>query len=304
MFSRVLFIGSKESGLNVLKILYELSPDTLVGCVTVDDISDTRSKRNEIDKFCKGNSIPIDILTGRCDLTLSVEKYQPDLCIVMGWYYIISENVLNSVKGGFIGIHNSFLPAHRGFAPVVWAIIAGEKETGFSVFSFDKGMDTGAIWYQEKIEIEEQDYISTVLNKIDSKIESFFEKNYLKILSGEIKPRPQTNEGVSYGARRLPEDGRIDWKKTANEIYNFIRAQSHPYPGAFSVYNGNIVRIFQSNCFEYSIQGNPGQIGLIENNNVVVVCGNNTGLVLDKVEVNANEIPISEYIQGISYSFK
>lgn len=303
MFRRVLFIGSKESGFNVLKILYKLSPDTLVGCVTVDDITDTRSKRNEIDNYCNGNSIPIDILTGRCDLTASIEKYKPDLCIVMGWYYIISETVLNSVNGGFVGIHNSLLPAHRGFAPVVWAMIAGEKETGFSVFSFDKGMDTGDIWYQEKIEIGENDYISSVLNKIDNRIEAFFENNYLRVLSGEIKPSPQTNESISYGARRLPEDGRIDWNKSAKEIYNFIRAQSHPYPGAFSEYNGNTLRIFQSRCFNYPIQGTPGQIGLIEKDAVVVVCGDNTGLVLDKIEVNGREIKTTEYIKGIAHYF-
>ncbi len=286
-----------------MKILNKLSSETLVGCVTVDDITDTRSKRNEIYKYCIENNIPIDILTGRCDLSSSIEKYRPDLCIVMGWYYIISESVLSNVKGGFIGIHNSLLPAHRGFAPVVWAMIAGEKETGFSVFSFDKGMDTGDIWYQEKIEIGEEDYISDILSKIDNKIELFFCNNYLKILSGELRPSSQVHDGISYGARRLPEDGRINWNKTSYEIYNFVRAQSCPYPGAYSEYKGNIVRIFQSRCFDYPIQGNPGQIGLIEGDSVVVVCGNNTGLVLDMIEVDGKKIKAIKYIDGIGHIF-
>ena len=153
MYNRVLFIGSKLSGYRVLKLIHEISPDTLVGCVTINDSEDGRSEYNSILDYCHNMNISVDVLDGKCDLTDSIRKYKPDLCIVMGWYYIIPLNLLEKVKGGFIGIHNSLLPLYRGFAPVVWAIISGESETGFSVFSFDKGMDTGKIWYQEKVDI-------------------------------------------------------------------------------------------------------------------------------------------------------
>lgn len=91
MYNRVLFIGSKESGLRVLNKMYSATPDRLIGCVTVDDSSDTRSKLDQIKLFCNENEIPIDVLTGKCDLTESIDKYKPDNCFVMGWYYIIVE---------------------------------------------------------------------------------------------------------------------------------------------------------------------------------------------------------------------
>lgn len=303
MYNRVLFIGSKESGLKVLKKMYNVAPDKLIGCVTVDDSSDTRSELERLKLFCNENQIPIDILTGKCDLTESIDKYKPDICFVMGWYYIISEQLIEQIRGGFIGIHNSLLPLHRGFSPVVWAIISGDKQTGFSVFSFDKGMDTGDIWYQEAVEITANDYISDVLKKIDERVANFFDEFYIDILSGRLHPKKQRLGEISYGARRTPEDGMIDWSKSAGEIYNFIRAQSKPYPGAFTYYRKEKIIIWKSKVFPYTIHGNPGQIGFIDaqNKSVVVVCGGNTGIVLEYIEKRGREISVIDGIKTLNY---
>lgn len=300
-FKRILFIGSKESGLKVLKKIYALSGEVLVGCVTVDDAEDVRSDLDDFRIFCKKHDIDLDVLCGKCDLTDSVKKFMPDICFVMGWYYIISEEVLSSLPGGFIGIHNSLLPRHRGFAPVVWSMIAGEKKTGFSVFSFDRGMDTGDVWYQKEVEIEEKDYVSDVLKKIDMEIEKFFDDCFLNILNGTLKPQKQRELNVSYGARRTAEDGRINWEKTAQEIYNFIRAQSKPYPGAYAFYNEQKIKIWRAEVFQYRIQGTPGQIGIINHDDgmAVVVCGEDTGLVLHEIEASETERPILDVVKGL-----
>ena len=302
-YNRVLFIGSKESGLKVLKKIYKLSPESLVGCVTVDDSDDSRSEFEAFQVYCDENSIELDVLTGRCDLTESINRFRPEICFVMGWYYIIPKKLIDKIQGGFIGIHNSLLPAHRGFAPVVWAMIAGDNETGVSVFSFDEGMDTGEIWYQSKVKIRNQDYISDVLKKLDDQIDAFFDLKYMDILLGNLKPKKQVNKNVSYGARRTIEDGKIDWTKTATEIYNFIRAQSKPYPGAYTSYMSMKVTVWSSKVFPHMIQGSPGQVGIInvENNEVVIVCGNSTGIVLDVIEVNGEEIAVTEMIKSLNY---
>lgn len=303
MFDRVLFIGSKVSGLKVLEKIYQSSPETLVGCVTVDDSDDVRSALNSIQEYCRKNEIGLEILNGKCDLAKSVAKFSPNLCIVMGWYYIISEELLDQVRGGFIGVHNSLLPSHRGFAPVVWAIISGDEKTGFSVFSFDKGMDTGDIWFQGEVRIDKNDYISDVLDKLDKGINTFFDIHYKDILSGKLLPKKQSNVGISYGARRYPEDGVIDWNKPAHEIYNFIRAQSKPYPGAYSLYRGQKIIIWKSELFPYQIQGSPGQIGLInsETNDVVIVCGKNTGLIIKEIEQNGINVSAIRVFVSLKY---
>ena len=280
MFDRVLFIGSKASGYRVLRIMHELSTGKLVGCVTCDDSDDVRSELDTISSYCGSHGIPLDILKGKCDLAEPVRKYKPDLCIVMGWYHIIPEELINEVKGGFIGIHNSLLPAHRGFAPVVWTMIAGEKKAGFSVFSFDKGMDTGDIWFQQEVPISDDDYISDVLERLEEKTEDFFREHYTEMLEGKLRPHEQSAEGTSYGAMRTPEDGIIDWSRDSETVRNFIRAQSHPYPGAYTFLKGEKITIWHADLFPYPIQGSPGQIGMFdpEDGSAVIICGNSTGL--------------------------
>lgn len=301
-FNRILFVGSKESGLKILKKIHDMSVDLLVGCVTVDDREDTRSALDGFRSFCEKNNIDLDVLSGKCDLTDSVRKFVPDICFVMGWYYIISEELLYRVPGGVIGIHNSLLPRHRGFAPVVWSMISGENETGFSVFSFDRGMDTGVIWYQQKVSIDEGDYVSDVLDKINNEIDKFFDNNFLDILKGKVKPWKQCETNASYGARRTEADGKIDWSKSAQEIYNFIRAQSKPYPGAYAFYGEQKIRIWQARVFQHKIQGSPGQIGIIDSNNglAVIVCGNDSGLVLWEIGLFGENLPVLDVVRGIN----
>lgn len=302
LYERVLFIGSKNSGLCVLKEIYNQLPSAIVGCVTIDDSDDTRGCLDDFRGFCEENGICLDVLKGNFTLAASIDRYRPDLCIVMGWYNIIDETILQSVKGGFIGVHNSLLPAHRGFSPVVWTMIAGEDKAGFSVFSFDKGMDTGKIWYQEEVDITEKDYISDVLDKLDTAVVSFFQNNFRKMISGEITPYEQKEQGISYGAKRTPEDGHINWTQSADDIYNFIRAQSKPYPGAFSIYKDKKITIYQAEVFPYVIQGQPGQIGIIDNetNGVVVVCGGSSGLCIYEMAIGDDVYPATSIIKGIS----
>ena len=305
MYQRVLFIGSKESGYNLLNIIFSNSPDSLVGCVTVDDSDDSRSKLTDFSTFCEANNITLNVLTGKCDISESIKMFNPDLCIVMGWYYIISSDNLDAVPGGFIGVHNSLLPKHRGFAPVVWTMIAGDDEAGFSVFSFDKGMDTGDIWYQGRVKIDNDDYIADVNSKLDKEISIFFSNNLTKILDGSLKPCKQSAIGISYGSKRTADDGRIDWSMNAKKIYDFIRAQSRPYPGAFTSYKGEKYIIWRANIFPYPIQGRSGQIGLIDrvSKTIVVVCGDNTGIEISHVETNGREINIIDVVKSLSYDF-
>lgn len=288
MFNRIMFLGSKKSGLKVLKELCQQVPEKLVLCLTIDDTKDIRSELKEFQNFCSENRITIEIMSGKCDISAYVEQYQPDLCIVMGWYYIISREVLDKVRGGFIGIHNSLLPKYRGFAPVVWSMINGEKATGFSVFSFSDGMDTGKIWYQKEVPIYQTDYIEDVLDRIDEEIGRFFKKDLNRIINESLSPYEQSNTVPTYGAKRMPTDGRIDWTKNSTELYNFVRAQSKPYPGAYTFLSDKKIIIWRVEMFQYPLFGIPGRVALIDQKeqSAVVACGDNTGIKLKTVEVD------------------
>lgn len=301
----IIFIGSKEIGLNVLKKMHQLSPEKLTACITVKDLSDTRSKWKEITCFCDANKVPVHSLEGKYDLSPLIDLYQPEMCFVIGWYYLIPSEVLQKVPYGFVGIHNSLLPRYRGHAPLVWAMIQGEKVTGYTVFSLDQGMDTGKIWYQEAVDIEYSDYVSDVLLKIEHSIIKFLEYNYVNMLNGSLHPYSQLEVDVSYGAKRVEADGQIDWKLHKGELYNFIRAQSRPYPGAFSYYANSKVTIWKVREFPYFFYGRPGQVGLIDKTNgeIIVACGYHTAIVLEEIEVEGKLLKPIEFINTINKDF-
>ena len=189
----------------------------------------------------------------------------------------------------------SLLPSYRGQAPLVWAMINGEKKVGFSVFSFDNGTDTGDIWHQGEIEVAESDYIKDVLEKIEAGVISYFDNEIEKIVSGEVKPHKQSVINISYGAKRMECDGRIDWSWDANRIYNFVRAQSRPYPGAFTEYKGRIYRIWDCEIFEHRVYGIPGQVLMIdkEQGYIVIVCGDNTAVIVKTLFDGKDEVASS-----------
>lgn len=286
---KCLFIGSKQLGLSVLRAIYSTNPKSLVGCITINDIDDCRSSLDGFKEFCNSNNVNNKVINKPSELEKCIEIYKPDFCLVVGWYWILSENLLNLCKDGFVGIHASLLPSYRGFAPLVWAVINGERQTGVSLFYFDKNMDEGDIIQQKIIKIEESDYISNVLEKANNaSVELIFE-NYPLLIEGKANRFMQDTVGVSYCSQRKAEDGKINWNNNKEYIYNFIRAQSHPYPGAFFIDGtGQKITIYEAEIFPYPYYGIPGQITNIEGDRITVCCKN--GAVIIKPQISKEEI--------------
>ncbi len=301
MLERVVFIGSKELGFSVLKELNRQFSDRLKACITVDDTGDSRSYLTEFRTYCSEHHQPLHILSGKCDISDYIKEYSPDICIVVGWYYLIDTRLLSQVKGGFIGVHNSLLPKYRGFAPLVWQLINGEKKVGFSVFLLDDGLDTGDIFYQEEIEISEKDYIADVLSIIEEKILTFFKNYYKNLLEETLVRHVQKETGASFCGKRVASDGKINWEWDSTRIYNFIRAQSSPYPGAYTTYKGKRIILWRAEVFGADIYGSPGQIGMIDKKRgqIIIICGENTGLTVDEIEVEQKSLKAVDYIRSL-----
>lgn len=274
MSSKCLFIGSKMAGLKALMSIVNINSESIIGCITLDDRADCRSQYDSYIDFCKKNNLPLEVVSTNKEIKKLISKYKPDFCLVIGWYLIISDDILKMCTEGFIGVHFSMLPLYRGFSPLVWSIINGEKKGGVSLFYFNSNMDEGDIIDQEEFEISENDYVSDALGKAESVAQNLIRKNYVNIINKNVNRKVQINKNSSYCSQRLEKDGRIDWKKTNYEIYNFIRAQSKPYPGAFSFdEDGNKIKIYEASIFENEYYGMPGLIVSVESNKVLVCCG-------------------------------
>lgn len=278
-------MGSKSIGLRVLQEIHTLAPGTLIGAITIDDSNDTRTRMADFQVFADTHKVKLCVVKTRKHSEQIIYELKPDLCFVVGWYWLISNAVLDAVPSGFIGIHNSLLPKYRGVSPLVWQFIKGDKEAGFSFFSFTSEMDDGPIWAQGSVPIEEHDYISSVLEKIENRTIEVLRRIYLQILNGSIQPVVQDHESATYCAQRLPRDGNIDWARPAADVFNFIRAQSDPYPGAFTFFEGQEMKIWRARLFEKPYLGTPGQVARITSDEVYIICGDDRAIVLEEVEI-------------------
>ena len=208
--NKVLFIGSKPFGLRCFEEMYKIDPQSAIGLVTIDDRKDSRSAYEGFHEFASTANLKICVAKSRTDLEQIIREFQPELCLVDGWYWLIGKDTLESVPHGFIGIHNSLLPKYRGGSPLVWSIINGDSQAGLTFFSFTEGMDDGDIWAQESVPIEPTDYISDVLQKIEKEGITIIQEKYLRILNGQLRPTPQNHDAATYCGSRTEGDGLID----------------------------------------------------------------------------------------------
>ncbi|TLD84590.1 methionyl-tRNA formyltransferase [Helicobacter sp. MIT 11-5569] len=181
-----------------------------------------------------------------------IQEYEVDFFLVANWYYKIPYQIYTLSKMGAFGFHNSLLPKYAGSAPLVWAMIKGERESGVTLFKMNEEMDCGDIISQESFVIDFKDSINEVLKKaekiaIQMSLDLFCKPIVFTEQKGETKYYPPRN----------PEDGEIDLNLSAEDLYNFIRAQSFPYPGAFIKTRDGKRLIIEKAYIDSRIPNNP-----------------------------------------------
>jgi len=198
---------------------------------------------------------------------------------------LISKELLQ--KTAFYNVHNSLLPKYRGLHAFTWAIINGEKEVGYTLHKVTEGIDNGPIASQLKISISPSDDINAVFTKANKMVLPWFEKEIIKLSKlGLAKLKPQDESEATFVCKRKPEDGLIDWSKSARELVNFTRALTPPYtPGAFCVHKSQKVIIPRAENYPTpNYKGIEGQIvARVPNKGVLIKCGDGVVLVRDVI---------------------
>lgn len=203
-----------------------------------------------------------------------INEIAPDYIFVIGISQLVKKEIIDAAKIGVVGFHPTALPQMRGRAASVWQVLLGVHETKCSLFFIDEGTDSGDILGQQDYLIEDTDYVIDVNRKLREAIKILFRKVLREILDGTISPQKQNEEEATYLLKRTPEDGEINWEKPIKEIHTLIRATSHPYPGAYGMYDGkHKVIIWRAEMLENKKYiGIPGQIADINSEGVLVVC--------------------------------
>lgn len=255
----IVFLGASSLGLQCCRLIIEKKLANVCGIYTIPkkfEISYSDKPVENVNfadfhELGKEFGIPVTDVTGKMgSYSESIKSLKPDLIVVIGWYYKIPESILKIAPKGCVGMHASLLPLYRGGAPLVWAIINGENKTGLTFFYLDSGIDNGDIIAQHEIEINNNDYIKDILAKVNHTALNILTE-YLPLLAAGNSPRIKQDESLAtYFPQRKPEDGEINWSWDVKKIKDFIRAQSKPYPGAFTIINGKKITIWDADITE------------------------------------------------------
>lgn len=165
-------------------------------------------------------------------LISKMSECAPDIILVVGWYYMIGKQLRECAKYGAWGLHASLLPNYAGGAPLIWAMINQEKESGVTLFRLQDGVDDGEIIKQVSFAINDADYIGDVLEKVHFAASQAI-LDAIKEFPNNIYVSQQVHNR-SIWPQRSPSDGLIDLSKSASLVVSFVRAQSRPYPGAYT----------------------------------------------------------------------
>jgi len=184
----------------------------------------------------------------------------PDILLVVGWTQLIKPPLLSLPRIAALGFHASLLPKYRGRAPVNWAIIHGETETGNTMLVLEPGADEGDIVSQRKISIAFDDTCRTIYEKV-SQTECEMLDEVLPLIRQGRLPRVKQDEAVAtVMPKRRPEDGLIDWSWASNRLYDWVRALTHPYPGAFTFSMEEKVLVWKVEIAQATANDAPGLV--------------------------------------------
>jgi len=282
---RVLFVGAVEEGRRCLEALLS-SGERFIGIVTIkDELAATTSGAVPFDDLAAAAGIPL-LKVRDLNAPANVEKVRalaPDLILVIGWTRLLGADVLRIPGRGCIGFHASLLPRYRGRAPVNWAIINGEKETGNTMFFLDEGVDTGDVIAQRRIPIARDDTCATLYRKVADSAIGMLEENLPLLKTGRAPRKPQDHGLATVMPRRRPEDGIIDWTRPACALYDWVRALTHPYPGSFSTLEGRRLFVWSATQGPAGAAGPPGLILGARDRALLVATGEGS-LALDRVQ--------------------
>lgn len=255
---------------------------------------------------------------------LGIETYQPpslkspevleklksvnaDLMIVVAFGQIVPKSILDAFRFGCINVHASLLPRWRGAAPIQRAIMAGDTETGVCIMRMAEGLDTGPVFLERRLPIDNVDTSGTLHNKLahlgaETLIQS------LTILSDENLPIAQKDTHATYAHKISTNDARIDWSANASDINRLVRAMN-PVPGAYTFFGDTRIKIWETRVVNFdNQQDSPGTVIELTQEGFLVSCGSGTLKIMFIQKAGGRKVSASEYVRAsnleLGYEFK
>ncbi|MFG1901256.1 methionyl-tRNA formyltransferase [Micromonospora carbonacea] len=303
---RVVMFGYQTWGHRTLQAL--LDSEHEVALVVTHPPSDHAYERiwnDSVADLAKEHGIPVEVRDRPDDdLLIPLEKADPDVIVATNWRTWIPPQVFQLPRLGTLNVHDSLLPAYAGFSPLIWALINGEKEVGVTAHMMDAELDAGDVVLQRAVPVGPRDTTTDLFHKTLELFGPITVDGLALIATGRTDWTPQDRSKASFFHKRSEEDSRIDWTWSAEELDRLVRAQSDPYPNAFTFHRGQRLRIVAASVSQGNYGGTPGRIFIREGNAVVVVAGaearrgRGPGLAIERVRLDdGTELAATDYFR-------
>jgi methionyl-tRNA formyltransferase len=228
-----------------------------------------------------------------------LKAFAPEMVVVVAYGKILPGSIIDMPPMGCINLHASLLPKYRGAAPINWAIINGEGESGITTMFMDRGMDTGPILMAETVPIGIDDTAAELHDTLKERGSKLLVKTIDLLSSGAITPTPQDDSKATYAPMLKKEDGLIDWKKGAEEIRNLVRGL-HPWPGAYTRWNEKVLKIFEGSVRPVHVNDRPGTVCAVDEKGIEVATKSGIFVIKKLQPANKSRMTVAEFIKGYS----
>ena len=295
---RVIFMGTPDFAVPCLARLVEISD--VVAVVTQPDRPKGRGQKllpPPVKVFAQEHGIAVyqPVRVKATDFVDVLRGLAPDLIVVVAFGQILSKEILSLPPLGCINVHASLLPRYRGAAPMQWAIVRGEKETGVTTMFMDEGLDTGDMLVRETLPITQAMTAAELHDAMMKLGADVLEKTLFSLSEGTLKRTPQDDALSTYAPLLDKEVGRIDWKKSAQEIHNLVRGLNS-WPGAYTMLEGQKFKIWRTRLAEGTAE--PGEIVSVTKQGLLVGTGEGMLEILELQAPSKKKMAAGDYVRG------
>lgn len=305
MALNILFMGTAELACASLKALVDEPGFAVLAAVTQPDRPagrDLKPQPSAVKKVALAANLPV-LQPERARDPGFIEQLRalaPDLIVVAAYGQILPKAILEMPRYGCINVHTSLLPKYRGAAPIQWAILNGDPETGVTIMKIAPALDSGDILSQCVTPITPEDNAETLHDRLAELGAKLLIPTIHDFVAGKITPRAQVESEVTHVRKITKEDGHLDWTQPARSLWNRIRAFT-PWPGAYSFLPSEpkprLLKIWQVSV-EEGYSGQPGTILSVGKDGLVVACGSGALRIQVLQREGGRRMPAGEFLAG------
>ena len=298
----VVFMGTPDFAVGSLKALLEAGQYRITAVVTQPDRPKGRGQKmveTPVKTFALQHDLPVfqPVKIKEPDFVQKLKEWKPDFIVVAAFGQFLTQEILDIPTYGCINVHASLLPRYRGAAPIQYAIIKGETETGVTIMRMEKGMDTGAMYSKVAVPIDEEMNFARLHDELMEKGAVLLVET-LPLIAGGLQPEEQKESEATYATLLTKDMARIEWIRPAREIHDLVRGFD-PVPGAFTYLpDGKLLKIWETRVTGNPTDLVPGTVVSVSKKEFSVACGDEELRILSVQPESKKRMPSAVFLNG------